>query len=108
MANSPTANTHKRCRMHNTHGFIPKTYWEIKEPQAANMERTTKNKTVLRKKFITETFQTAWTQNSRSIMFTLTQNVYAFFGLTVFCACLLMLRSHKYGNKNVFRIEKAV
>jgi len=54
MANSPTANTHKRCRMHNTHGFMPKTYWEIKEPQAANMERTTKNKTVLRKKFITE------------------------------------------------------
>ena len=53
MANSPTPNTHKRCRMHNTHGFMPKTYWEIKEPQAANMERTTKNKTVLRKKFIT-------------------------------------------------------
>ena len=53
MANSPTANTHKRCRMHNTHGFIPKTYCEIKEPQAANIERTTKNKTVLRKKFMT-------------------------------------------------------
>ena len=41
-------------------------------------------------------------------MFTLTQNAYAFFGLTVFCVCLLMLRNHKYGNKNVFHIEKAV
>ena len=24
-----------------------------------------------------------------------------FFGLTVFCVCLLMLRNHKYRNKNV-------
>jgi len=48
MANSPTANTHKRCRMHNTHGFMPKTYWEIKEPQAGNMERETKKKTRLK------------------------------------------------------------
>lgn len=108
MANSPTANTHKRCRMHNTHGFMPKTYWEIKEPQAANMERMTKNKTVLRKKFITENLSDGLDakQPINNVYFN-TKRI-CFFWFDGFCVCLLMLRNHKYRNKKEFRIEKAV
>lgn len=38
--------------MHNTQGFIPKTYCETNEPQAANTDKTSKNKAVFLKKFI--------------------------------------------------------
>ncbi|EFC87189.1 hypothetical protein NEIMUCOT_06398 [Neisseria mucosa ATCC 25996] len=38
--------------MHNTQGFIPKTYCETNEPQAANTDKTSRNKAVFLKKFI--------------------------------------------------------